>query len=165
MGLDQYGYTTETITQADYEVRLAEFDAMSPDEKWEKNLPVPMLDPEGNPHLKTEISYWRKHNRLQGYMSDLWIEKGRPNKYFTEDGQPMDDYFNCLPLELTDSDLKYMEKIVKDLNLPETNGFFFGSDSYNYLKEDRLLESDLEFIQQGRIALKQGKKVYYSCWW
>lgn len=165
MGLDQYGFSMETISQADYEVRLAEFDSMTPDEKWEKNPPVPVLDAEGNPHLKTELSYWRKHNRLQGYMQDLWVEKGRPNKYYTDDGQPMDDYFNCLDLELTDSDLQYLEKTVNGFNLPETGGFFFGSDSYHYLKEDRLLEADLEFIRLGRLALKEGKKVYYSCWW
>ena len=25
------------------------------------------------------IAEWRKHNRLQGWMEDLWEDKGRPN--------------------------------------------------------------------------------------
>ena len=26
-----------------------------------------------------ELTYWRKHNRLQGWMEELWEDRGRPN--------------------------------------------------------------------------------------
>ena len=28
---------------------------------------------------REELSYWRKHNRLQGWMEALWEDKGRPH--------------------------------------------------------------------------------------
>ena len=29
---------------------------------------------------KIEIAYWRKHNRLHGWMEELWNRKGKPNE-------------------------------------------------------------------------------------
>ena len=36
-----------------------------------------------------EIAYWRKHNRLQGWMENLWVEKGKPNSQKDGDGTPI----------------------------------------------------------------------------
>ena len=79
------------------------------------------------------LADWRKHNRLQGWMEDLWNEKGRPNA--ETENNPMGD-FNCVPLELDSDDIDRLEADLDDFNLPETNGFFFGSDSYMWESED-----------------------------
>ena len=119
-----------------------------------------------------ELSYWRKHNRLHGWMEQLWEDKGRPN--FTEaDSQAMGD-FNCVPMELTESDIEQLEAHVTNKALPETGGFFFGDDSFGWTTEDgeeygkndyHYKETDLKFIEDALKAISDGKKVYYNCWW
>ena len=118
-----------------------------------------------------ELAYWRKHNRLQGWMEQLWEDKGRPN--FDDIGNPMGD-FNCVPVELTLSDLEQLEAHIVHKQLPETGGFFFGNDSYEWTDEDgnpfpegdyHYKETDLKFIEDARKAIEDGKKVYYNCWW
>jgi len=110
---------------------------------------------------KTEIAYWRKHNRLQGFMEELWIEQEAG-----EDGNHED--FNCVDLELTEKDLNKLEKAVITYNLPETGGFFFGQDSYEYRNSQGNYddyEDDIAFIAKGREVLASGDTLIYSCWW
>jgi len=95
-----------------------------------------------------ELAYWRKHPNLQGYMQQLWHEKGN-------DGE-----FNCVDLELTLKDLDALEDALDSKELPQTSGFFFGSNS-----DDHYEEQDREFIAQARDAIKQGYTVIYSSWW
>ncbi len=118
------------------------------------------------------ISEWRKHNRLQGWMEQLWEDKGRPN--FTEANSESMGDFNCVELEITLSDLEQLEAHIENKSLPETGGFFFGNDSYNWEDEDGkpfpegdyyYKETDLEFIEEARKAIADGQKVYYNCWW
>tara|TARA_Y100000310_G_scaffold344681_1_gene458766 strand:- start:824 stop:1234 length:411 start_codon:yes stop_codon:yes gene_type:complete len=118
-----------------------------------------------------ELAYWRKHNRLQGWMEDLWEDKGRPNH--DEIGNPLGD-FNCVPVEITLSDLEQLEAHVTNKELPETGGFFFGDDSFSWTDEDgnefadgdyHYKETDLKFIEDARKAIEDGKKVFYNCWW
>ena len=118
------------------------------------------------------ITEWRKHNRLQGWMEQLWEDKGRPN--FTEaDSQAMGD-FNCVELEITLSDLEQLEAHIENKSLPETGGFFFGNDSFSWTDENDKpfedgdyyhKEEDLKFISLARDALQRGKKVFYDSWW
>lgn len=100
----------------------------------------------------TEIAYWRKHNRLQGYMENLWVSRGN-----TKD-------FNCEDLELSEQDINDLEIIINNKELPETEGFFFGTDSYedydNFYKQ-----KDLDFIEIAKEELNKGNKIIYSCWW
>ena len=129
---------------------------------------LPDEDSDGN----ITITEWRKHNRLQGWMEQLWEDKGRPN--FTEaDSQAMGD-FNCVELEITLSDLEQLEAHVENKSLPETGGFFFGDDSFSWADENDKpfedgnyfhKETDLEFIREAREAIADGQKVYYNCWW
>jgi hypothetical protein len=123
------------------------------------------------PNSEMELAYWRKHNRLQGWMEDLWIDKGKPNA--KKDPSPMGD-FNCIPLELTLSDLEQLEAHVENKQLPSTSGFFFGEDSFEtktengetYQENDYAYkEEDLAFIEKARQAIADGKKVFYNCWW
>jgi hypothetical protein len=120
---------------------------------------------------QTELAYWRKHNRLQGWMEQLWEDKGRPNN--PKNANPMGN-FNCIPVELTLSDLEQLEAHVQDKVLPETGGFFFGQDSFSWEDENGndyegtdyyYKETDLKFIAEAREAIQKGLKVFYNCWW
>lgn len=139
MGLDQYAFARkgkpiETIENYTYE------------------------DLEGNSHTEQrtsvsyaeelEIAYWRKHPNLQGWMEQLWREKGG------EGG------FNCVDVELTLEDLDALERTLDDEALPETTGFFFGQNS-----DDHYAEQDREFILAARNRIKDGYKVIYTSWW
>ena len=95
-----------------------------------------------------ELSYWRKHPNLQGWMEELYHEKGGSQE------------FNCVDLELTLGDLDALEESLDEEALPETVGFFFGADS-----SDHYAEADREFIREARAAIKQGYTVIYSSWW
>jgi hypothetical protein len=100
-----------------------------------------------------DIAYWRKHNRLQGWMENLYRIKGGK------------ETFNCVDLELTLEDLDKLEEDVKSFNLPQTGGFFFGDDSYSYDDKEEQVIKDLEFINTARNSIIEGNKVFYSSWW
>ena len=95
-----------------------------------------------------ELAYWRKHPNLQGFMEALYIAKGGT------------DEFNCVDVELTDADLDRLEADIKGNNLPDTGGFFFGSNS-----DDSYKEGDLDFIHDAREHLSMGYKIMYTSWW
>ena len=110
----------------------------------------PTTDDEGYTYYEDsmELAYWRKHPNLQGWMEDLYHEKGG------------EEVFNCADLELIVLDLDALEESLDDEALPETAGFFFGTDS-----SDHYAETDREFIREARAAIKQGYTVIYSSWW
>ena len=95
-----------------------------------------------------ELSYWRKHPNLQGWMEELWYEKGNNGE------------FNCVDVELTLGDLDALEEALDEEALPDTVGFFFGANS-----DDHYAEQDREFIREARAAIKQGYTIVYSSWW
>ena len=99
-----------------------------------------------------ELAYWRKHANLQGWMEQLWIEKG---------GEQTGDWsdFNCVPVRLTFQDLADLEAAVEGDDLPATTGFFFGAST----PEDKM--DDLAFIAKAREAIGQDMEIYYSSWW
>ena len=99
---------------------------------------------------KTEISYWRKHNALHGWMEELYESKGGQGE------------FNCEPVYLTMEDIEELEKVVIDKKLPETTGFFFGNDSRDC---DHQKLQTLKFLSKAKKALNEGKEVEYSAWW
>ena len=95
-----------------------------------------------------DLADWRKHPNLQGWMEQLWLEKGGEGE------------FNCVELELTLEDLARLEAAVDGKDLPTTSGFFFGPVS-----DEHYEETDREFIASARKALKNGYTVVYSSWW
>lgn len=109
-----------------------------------------IVDDEGYTYYEDsmELAYWRKHPNLQGFMQELYYEKGGEGE------------FNCVDVELTLEDLDSLEATLDNEALPETEGFFFGSDSSEYYAE-----ADREFIVAARAAIKQGYTVVYSSWW
>ena len=107
-----------------------------------------------------DICYWRKHNRLQGWMENKYIDDGGTKE------------FNCVAVELTLEDIEQLDIVINNRMLPETGGFFFGDDSYSYEDEDSNesggyyhKEADVSFIKDARQAFANGKKVYYNSWW
>ena len=110
----------------------------------------PTTDDEGYTYYEDsmELAYWRKHPNLQGWMQDLYYEKGGEGE------------FNCVDVELTLEDLNALEESLDDEALPETAGFFFGGNA-----DDHYAEADREFIVAARAAIKQGYTVTYSSWW
>ena len=118
------------------------------------------------------LADWRKHNRLHGWMEELWEDKGRPFNGELDDN-PMGD-FNCVPVELTLEDLDQLEADITEKVLPETQGFFFGGDSFEWEDDDGnkfpegdyyYKQTDLQFVKDARKAINEGKKVYYNSWW
>jgi hypothetical protein len=67
--------------------------------------------------------------------------------------------FNGDCVTLDSEDLDNLEQDIKDGNLPDTSGFFFGQSGHD---ED---EDDLLFVSKAREAIKEGKTVYYTSWW
>ena len=98
---------------------------------------------------KEELHYWRKHPNLQGWMEELYYDKGGES-----------ECFNCVNVQLTWEDLEQLEQDIKGKNLPQTMGFFFGDDSDDYYKEETL-----EWIDRSLESIKNGYDVYYSSWW
>lgn len=99
-------------------------------------------------HQSEEISYWRKHPNLHGWMERLYREKGGTA-----------ESFNMAAVELTPEDIDRLEADVLTDNLPHTTGFFFGAST----TEDR--QNDLAFIKAAREAHNNGLTVYYTSWW
>lgn len=95
-----------------------------------------------------DIITWRKHPNLQGYMEKLWRSRGGEGE------------FNCVTVELRKQDIYALRSAIQGKNLPETQGFFYGSDSDYYYLED-----DLLFCSIALERIKEGKKIYYSSWW
>jgi len=95
-----------------------------------------------------ELANWRKHPNLQGWMEELWREKGGEGE------------FNCVEVEITLEDLDALEATLDEEELPETAGFFFGDNA-----DSHYAETDREFIVQARAAIKQDYTVVYSSWW
>jgi len=118
-----------------------------------------------------QLMEWRKHNRLQGWMQQLWEDKGCPNAQ--TEGDEMGD-FNCVELQLTAQDIDNLEYSINNFELPEANGFFWGSDSYFWNGENDepfpeneywYKSNDLMFIESARKALDNKHRIYYSCWY
>ena len=96
-----------------------------------------------------EIHYWRKHPNLHGWMQNLYDMKGGKSPDFNGD---------CVVLD--SEDLDNLEEDIKDGNLPDTSGFFFGENSDDYYKAQ-----DLEFVYEAKSRLFLGQKVFYNSSW
>ncbi len=97
---------------------------------------------------EVELACWRKHPNLQGWMEALYHKKGGEGS------------FNCEEVELTASDIDDLEVAIKGQDLPETSGFFFGSDADDYYRE-----MDYEFIFDAKEYINAGYTVVYDSWW
>ena len=99
-------------------------------------------------------------------MERLWESKERPGFDPETMGGSLGD-FNCVDVQIDIEDLNRLERDIKDKNLPETGGFFFGDDSYAEYENPEwgYKKEDLEFIKVARERLANGHQVYYTSWW
>ena len=107
-----------------------------------------------------EIAYWRKHPNLHGWMQRLWDAKGCPGVDLKNFAPDFDPDFNGIELELTWDDLEQLEQDIRDKNLPNTSGFFFGNDA-----DDHYREHDLKFVREAKAEAFLGLKVFYNSSW
>ena len=110
---------------------------------------------------RQEISYWRKHPNLQGWMEQLWFEKLKANGVPPEMAD-WDGGFNGIELELTWEDVDRLEKDIKSGVVAKlhTQGFFFGNPS-----DDVYYEQDLQFCVDAKAELFLKRKVFYNSSW
>jgi len=102
-----------------------------------------------------QIAYWRKHNRLQGWMENRWSER--------TGNDDLSD-FNYELFQLHEDDIEALEIAIKNRELPETQGFFYGTDSYvDY--EKWYASQDHMFIEKAKQLLGEGLNIFYRCWW
>ena len=104
------------------------------------------------------FSGWVKYNKIQ-----LW------SRVF--------DFSNGKEVKLGNDEINALEEAINNLELPETSGFFFGSDSYTWDSDGAIAEeekvqsdyyhkaSDLEFVAEARKLLAEGFEVYYNSSW
>ncbi len=106
------------------------------------------------PHIvETNFWYWRKHHSLHGWMQRRYAEKTGINE---------PDTFNCVYMELLETDLDDLSDDIDEDRLTPTEGFFFGHQ-FPYTAEDKV--GDFEFIAKAREHIKSGHHVFYSSWW
>ena len=105
---------------------------------------------DGRKEKLEELAYWRKHHDLHGWMERLYRAKGGTK-----------ESFNCVPIRLTKADITCLEHDVLTNRLPETQGFFFGTNP----PDEFTREQDMEFIKKAKIAMADGDAVYYESWW
>lgn len=115
-----------------------------------KAKPKTEVDFETKNFKPEEIHYWRKHPNLHGWMQNLYDMKGGKSSDFNGD---------CVVLDM--EDLDNLEHDLKQWDLPETKGFFFGNSE----NSDEELTDDLDFVSKAKEAINNGKTVYYTSWW
>lgn len=115
----------------------------------------PMLD--GYPLAKqtVELSYWRKHPNLHGFIVQEFA----------------DGVDECQRIELDDDDLVKIIEAIKDNKLPFTEGFFFGrSTMYGEPEYEEQRDYDIGIFEKAREWLavhkdKEFRNVVYQASW
>jgi hypothetical protein len=100
----------------------------------------------------TEIAYWKKHNALHNWMTELYVNKTNNSK---ED-------FNCIELILTKKDLINLGNDIMKNNLQPTEGFFFGNTEYKPLQ---YADGDLAAIGKALYQINLGQEIFYDSSW
>lgn len=140
MGLDQYAFSARAVKQIVVKVGSKKVPLTDQKETRQVDFEQP-----GNAKL---IYQWRKHPGLQGWMERLYYAKGGKEQSF-----------NCVTVRLEKRDLDELKKTIDESALPETAGFFFGSDDGSERKED------LAFIKKAYAEIRKGRIVFYTSWW
>ena len=147
MGLDMYAYVaTREGQQREY------YDGAEWDETTKDLVNTKVNKPR-------EIAYWRKHPNLHGWMQRLWVRKTN-EAGIVDDNPDRAGEFNGVELELTWEDLEQLEQDIRNKNLPNTSGFFFGSE-----KDDEYREHDLKFVREAKAEAFLGLRVFYNSSW
>jgi len=105
---------------------------------------------------KEEIAYWRKHNRLHGWFVKKWHELGNEHE------------LNVTDFYLNEEILNELEDAIKNDKLPKTEGFFFGSDSYDQDNKEAIetqKKRDLRLVKKAKNMVRNGDNVVYHAWY
>jgi len=111
---------------------------------------------------------WRKHARLQEFMTRLYMKRHRlKNKWIErDDGWYPIEFGKTNRMRLKEEDINKLEKAIKD-NYEEyfcDGGFLWGHQRQE-IYMNAYKEQDLEFVEYARQRLNDNKIVYYSCSW
>lgn len=97
-----------------------------------------------------ELYYYRKHNRLNGWLQHLFISKGG------------DEYdFNCSYMILTIKDLKALKRDIRLNLLHHASGFFWGDNEVDRSDKARYYDMIKDLIN----CINRGEVVYYYPNW
>ena len=114
---------------------------------------------------------WRKHARLQEFMTRLFMVK---NSKSAKDRWQTSTFGNeevIIPIqfnemELDDVDIKLLEEAIengyKDFHCE--GGFFWGHQFQEEAVKD-YAEKDREFVKFAKEELAKGNKIFYECSW
>jgi hypothetical protein len=93
-----------------------------------------------------DIAYWRKHANLEGWMANLYVERGG-----------VVQEFNCVELQLFENDIIALELVYDGLET--ASGFFWGASE----KEDD--DTTKTFIEDAKSLMADGYTIIYTSWW
>ncbi len=121
-------------------------------------------DSNGQVHEKF---YWRKHARLQVFMSRQFDKQKKEDKHNTHDD------LQHLGFNGGQGGVKITEELIKDLEEQHKNNYYdcFASDGFFWGQQfqeeqvDEYKAQDKEFIDWAKEQLKQGKEIGYDCSW
>ena len=113
-----------------------------------------------------KVFVWRKHARLQQFMSAKWDEQNTTHKH---EGHLAHLGFNAdeeAPVYITEKVAKELaEQIEKGFaDYEAEDGFFWGQQ----FQEETVKEykaQDLNFVKWAKQEIKDGNKIFYSCSW
>jgi hypothetical protein len=147
MGLDQYAYAA--YERGERRRALSDRFGIAATGLGRPKAPGEFPYKLSKPH---ELAYWRKHQKLQDWMDNLWQKKGEP--YPEESNDPRwGSSFNGVELELEWNDIQRLEDDIK-------NGRNAFSENY-YYRED-----DLKFCEDAKeqLFLYRKRVFYYPSW-
>ena len=106
--------------------------------------------------------YWRKHARLQQYMTELWHKKNGTEMLGIMD---KDGFNGGDVLTLTEEDILDLKAKVEDDNLPFCPDGFFWGQQFQEQSSAEYKKQDLEFCESALEWIRQGKEVWYESSW
>ena len=109
--------------------------------------------------------YWRKHARLQAFMSE---EHTKQYPKFKSESDLGHLGFNGGDgdVVITDKLLDRLEEAIKNgyWDYFATDGFFWGQQ-FQEESAKGYKEQDMQFLKAARKALKKGRTIVYNCSW
>ena len=102
-----------------------------------------------------EQYYWRKHSKLQNFMEEKWMAKTGNSRR----------ELNCNELPLNQDDITELEDRVRKGKLKKCKDGFFYELDYQDEQAKEYKTQDLEFCEWALDEIKDGRVVYFRCWW
>tara|TARA_R100001079_G_scaffold13064_2_gene6328 strand:+ start:125 stop:490 length:366 start_codon:yes stop_codon:yes gene_type:complete len=110
---------------------------------------------------------WRKHARLQQFMSVMHREQNPNIKEYDSSGIPSLGFNGGdVPVKMTKEVVEKLEKAINDgyYDYFATDGFFWGQQFQEEAAKE-YKEQDLEFLADCKKALENNDPITYECSW